>query len=55
VGWQEVKGSKLNVVWDSLGMALGLAALRFCWGFGIYASGASPEELPPLEPIYARW
>lgn len=56
VGWQEVKGSKLNVVWDSLGMAMGLAALRFCWGFGIYASGpSSTEELPPLEPIYGKW
>lgn len=56
IGWQEVKGSKLNVVWDSLGMAAGLAALRFCWGFGLYASGpATTEELPPLEPIYGKW
>jgi dolichyl-phosphate beta-glucosyltransferase len=56
VGWQEVKGSKLNVVWDSLGMAFGLAALRFCWGFGVYASGpSSTEELPPLEPVYGKW
>lgn len=56
IGWQEVKGSKLNVVWDSLGMAVGLAVLRFCWGFGIYASGpASTEELPPLEPIVGKW
>ena len=36
VGWTEVKGSKLNVVWDSLGMAWGLALLRLCWGLGIY-------------------
>ena len=36
VGWREVVGSKLNVVWDSLGMAWGLALLRFCWGLGIY-------------------
>jgi dolichyl-phosphate beta-glucosyltransferase len=36
VGWREVKGSKLNVVWDSLGMAWGLAVLRVCWGVGIY-------------------
>ena len=36
VGWREVKGSKLNVVWDSLGMAYGLALLRLCWGLGIY-------------------
>lgn len=57
IGWQEVKGSKLNVVWDSLGMAVGLAVLRFCWGFGIYGRGLNygREELPPLEPIVGRW
>lgn len=36
IGWKEVVGSKLNVVWDSLGMAIGLATLRFGWGFGLY-------------------
>jgi dolichyl-phosphate beta-glucosyltransferase len=36
VGWREVKGSKLNVLWDSLGMAWGLAVLRVCWAVGIY-------------------
>jgi len=36
IGWKEVKGSKLNVVWDSLGMAFGLAMLRAAWGIGIY-------------------
>jgi dolichyl-phosphate beta-glucosyltransferase len=36
VGWREVNGSKLNVIWDSLGMAYGLALLRLCWGLGIY-------------------
>lgn len=36
VGWREVLGSKLNVIWDSLGMAYGLAVLRLCWGMGIY-------------------
>lgn len=36
VGWKEVKGSKLNVVWDSLGMAWGLALLRVGWGLGFY-------------------
>ena len=36
VGWREVLGSKLNVLWDSLGMAYGLALLRICWGLGIY-------------------
>jgi dolichyl-phosphate beta-glucosyltransferase len=36
VGWKEVMGSKLNIVWDSLGMAWGLAILRASWAFGIY-------------------
>jgi len=36
IGWKEVKGSKLNVVWDSLGMAWGLAVLRAAWTLGIY-------------------
>ncbi|OCL12317.1 glycosyltransferase family 2 protein [Glonium stellatum] len=36
VGWKEVTGSKLNVIWDSLGMAWGLAILRASWAFGIY-------------------
>jgi len=36
VGWREVKGSKLNVVWDSLGMAWGLAILRAAWALGVY-------------------
>lgn len=37
VGWKEVMGSKLNVVWDSLGMAWGLAVLRASWMFGVYS------------------
>jgi dolichyl-phosphate beta-glucosyltransferase len=36
IGWKEVMGSKLNVVWDSIGMAWGLALLRVCWLLGIY-------------------
>ncbi|KAF1847534.1 glycosyltransferase family 2 protein [Cucurbitaria berberidis CBS 394.84] len=36
IGWKEVLGSKLNVVWDSIGMAWGLALLRACWMCGIY-------------------
>ncbi|MCJ1480787.1 dolichyl-phosphate beta-glucosyltransferase [Schaereria dolodes] len=36
IGWKEVKGSKLNVIWDSLGMAWGLTVLRAAWGLGIY-------------------
>jgi len=36
IGWKEVMGSKLNVVWDSIGMAWGLALLRACWLLGIY-------------------
>ena len=38
IGWKEVKGSKLNVLWDSLGMAWGLAILRAAWGLRIYRS-----------------
>ena len=36
IGWHEVKGSKLNVLWDSLGMAWGLGILRLAWAFGVY-------------------
>lgn len=36
IGWKEVKGSKLNVIWDSLGMAWGLAILRAAWMTGVY-------------------
>lgn len=36
VGWKEVTGSKLHVLWDSLGMAWGLAVLRAAWAFGVY-------------------
>lgn len=36
IGWKEVMGSKLNVVWDSIGMAWGLSLLRACWIAGIY-------------------
>ena len=36
IGWKEVGGSKLNVMWDSLGMAWGLALLRASWMMGVY-------------------
>ena len=36
IGWKEVGGSKLNVMWDSLGMAWGLAILRLSWMVGVY-------------------
>ncbi|KAF2721655.1 glycosyltransferase family 2 protein [Polychaeton citri CBS 116435] len=36
IGWKEVMGSKLNVIWDSLGMAWGLAILRVGWGTGFF-------------------
>ncbi|CAI6336946.1 unnamed protein product [Periconia digitata] len=36
IGWKEVMGSKLNVIWDSLGMAWGLAILRAAWMLGVY-------------------
>jgi len=35
IGWQEVGGSKLNVLWDSLGMAWD-AILRASWMVGVY-------------------
>jgi dolichyl-phosphate beta-glucosyltransferase len=36
IGWREVVGSKLNVLYDSIGMAWGLAVLRICWGIGVF-------------------
>ncbi len=36
VGWREVGGSKLHVVWASVGMAWGLAVLRAAWALGVY-------------------
>ncbi|KAJ5182849.1 Dolichyl-phosphate beta-glucosyltransferase [Penicillium capsulatum] len=36
IGWREVKGSKLNVLRDSIGMAWGLAVLRAAWSLGVY-------------------
>ena len=36
IEWHEVGGSKLNVVQDSIKMALGLAVLRASWMFGVY-------------------
>ncbi|KAL8769257.1 MAG: hypothetical protein Q9209_004758 [Squamulea sp. 1 TL-2023] len=37
IGWHEVQGSKLNVLWDSLGMAWGLFVLRAAWAIGVYS------------------
>lgn len=36
VTWREVDGSKMNLVQDSLRMALGLAVLRASWMMGVY-------------------
>ncbi|RDA95074.1 hypothetical protein CP533_2135 [Ophiocordyceps camponoti-saundersi (nom. inval.)] len=36
VHWHEVGGSKLNVVQDSIKMAVGLAVLRASWMLGVY-------------------
>lgn len=36
IGWKEVGGSKLNVLWDSVGMAMGLGVLRAGWATGVY-------------------
>ena len=36
VGWHEVDGSKMNLVQDSVRMAIGLAVLRASWMLGVY-------------------
>ncbi|KJZ79220.1 hypothetical protein HIM_01371 [Hirsutella minnesotensis 3608] len=36
IEWHEVGGSKLNVIQDSIKMALGLAVLRASWMMGVY-------------------
>lgn len=36
VGWHEVGGSKVNLVQDSVRMAIGLAVLRASWMLGVY-------------------
>ncbi|KAL2175741.1 glycosyltransferase family 2 protein [Thermothelomyces heterothallicus CBS 202.75] len=36
VGWHEVDGSKMNLVQDSIRMAIGLAVLRASWMLGVY-------------------
>jgi dolichyl-phosphate beta-glucosyltransferase len=36
VEWHEVEGSKMNLVSDSIRMALGLAVLRGSWMMGVY-------------------
>ncbi|KAF3767869.1 family 2 glycosyltransferase [Cryphonectria parasitica EP155] len=36
IDWHEVDGSKMNLIKDSLSMALGLAVLRFSWMLGVY-------------------
>ncbi|OIW31978.1 glycosyltransferase family 2 protein [Coniochaeta ligniaria NRRL 30616] len=36
IGWHEVDGSKMNLVWDSITMAIGLAVLRASWMLGVY-------------------
>ncbi|CAK7274241.1 dolichyl-phosphate beta-glucosyltransferase [Sporothrix epigloea] len=36
VGWHEVEGSKMNLVQDSIRMAIGLTVLRASWMLGVY-------------------
>ncbi|KAK8042571.1 hypothetical protein PG994_013054 [Apiospora phragmitis] len=36
IDWHEVDGSKLNVIQDSIRMAVGLAVLRASWMMGVY-------------------
>jgi hypothetical protein len=35
MGWREVKGSELNIVWDCIGMDLGLSAVTGFLGLGL--------------------
>lgn len=36
IQWHEVDGSKMNLVQDSIKMAIGLAVLRASWMMGVY-------------------
>lgn len=36
IDWHEVEGTKMNIVKDSIGMALGMVILRGSWMFGVY-------------------
>ena len=49
VGWREVIGSKLNVLWASVGMAWGLAMLRLFWSTGVYRTGVDVEPKQPSQ------
>lgn len=41
IDWHEVDGSKMNLIKDSINMALGLAILRFSWMLGVYRRRAT--------------
>ncbi|KAG8167401.1 hypothetical protein KVR01_003090 [Diaporthe batatas] len=36
IDWHEVEGTKMNIIKDSIGMALGMIILRGSWMFGVY-------------------
>jgi dolichyl-phosphate beta-glucosyltransferase len=36
IDWHEVDGSKMNLIGDSIRMAIGLAVLRASWMLGVY-------------------
>ncbi|KAL1874517.1 dolichyl-phosphate beta-glucosyltransferase [Diaporthe australafricana] len=36
IDWHEVEGTKMNIIKDSIGMALGMVILRGSWMFGVY-------------------
>ncbi|KAL2120594.1 hypothetical protein VTJ04DRAFT_4621 [Mycothermus thermophilus] len=44
VGWHEVAGSKVNLVQDSLRMAIGLAVLKASWMLGVYRRRLPPHK-----------
>lgn len=47
IGWHEVNGSKLNVVWDSIGMAWSLIVLRAAWAIGVYQTEVYTGPIMP--------
>ena len=54
IGWHEVKGSKLNVLWDTLGMAWGLAVLRAAWD-NLHIPMARRSQLDEIREKCDNW
>ena len=54
IGWHEVKGSKLNVLWDSLGMAWGLA-VKIDMLYTSYIEPRITMSLSMKQDYHCRW